>query len=163
MWAQLEVPEADAALVRVGQPVEIALEGVRGAPRQATISRVAASVDPASRTVRARVELENRDRALKAGTFLRARIEVGAARSGLVVPRGAIQRAEGRSVVFVKRGEALFEPVRVETGDARGDEVEIVSGLSPGQEVVTTGAFLLKTEIMKESIGAGCCDLEEKR
>jgi membrane fusion protein, heavy metal efflux system len=53
--------------------------------------------------------------------------------------------------------------VRVSPGDAHGDEVEVVSGLSPGAEVVTAGAFLLKTEIMKESIGAGCCDLEEKK
>jgi cobalt-zinc-cadmium efflux system membrane fusion protein len=79
------------------------------------------------------------------------------------VPRGAIQRAEGRSLVFVRKGEEAFEPVAVRTGEIRGDEVEIASGLAAGAEVVTAGAFLLKTEIMKESIGAGCCDVEEKR
>ena len=57
----------------------------------------------------------------------------------------------------------MFEPVAVQTGEAHGDLVEVRSGLEAGAEVVTTGAFLLKTEIMKESIGAGCCDLEEKK
>jgi cobalt-zinc-cadmium efflux system membrane fusion protein len=63
----------------------------------------------------------------------------------------------------VKRGEGLYEPVAVTAEEGTGDLVEVVAGLAPGAEVVTTGAFLLKTEIMKESIGAGCCDLEEKR
>jgi cobalt-zinc-cadmium efflux system membrane fusion protein len=163
MWAQLEIPESDAALVRPGQPVRIVFEGAGARARDATIARVAPAVDPASRTVRARVELDNRDRTLKAGVFLRGEIRVTAEHDALLVPREAIQRAESRTLVFVKRGEGLFEPVAVETGEAAGDLVEVTSGLAPGAEVVTTGAFLLKTEIMKESIGAGCCDLEEKR
>jgi cobalt-zinc-cadmium efflux system membrane fusion protein len=162
MWAQLEVPEADAALVRPGQPVRIVLEGTRAEPREARISRVAPAVDPASRTVRARVELPNRDRSLKAGLFLRAEIRVTADREALLVPRDAVQRAESRTIVFVKRGEGVFEPVAVRTGEAAGELVEVVSGLEPRAEVVTAGAFLLKTEIMKDSIGAGCCDMEEK-
>jgi membrane fusion protein, heavy metal efflux system len=163
MWAQLEVPEADAALVRPGQAVRIVFEGTRAEPREAKIARVAAAVDPASRTVRARVELPNRERTMKAGVFLRAQIRVTGEHEGLLVPKEAVQRAESRTLVFVKRGEGLFEPVAVRTGEAEGDLVEVVSGLAPGSEVVTTGAFLLKTEIMKESIGAGCCDLEEKK
>jgi membrane fusion protein, heavy metal efflux system len=163
MWAQLEIPEADAGLVRPGQPVRIVLEGARGQERDARVARVAASVDPASRTVRARVELPNKDRSLKAGVFVRAQIRVTSDHEALLVPRDAVQRAESRTLVFVKRGEGLFEPVAVRTGEAEGELVEVVSGLEPGAEVVTTGAFLLKTEIMKEAIGAGCCDLEEKK
>jgi cobalt-zinc-cadmium efflux system membrane fusion protein len=163
IWAQLEVPEADAPLVRPGQPAQIVLEGHRGPPREARIARVAPAVDPASRTVRARVELPNADRTLRAGTFVRARISVAEDREALLVPREAIQRAEGQPLVFVKRGEGLYEPVAVTAEEGAGEWVEVRSGLAPGAEVVTTGAFLLKTEIMKESIGAGCCDLEEKR
>jgi len=163
MWAQLEVPEADAALVRPGQPVRIAFEGRRGPALDAAVSRVSASVDPASRTVRARVELPNRDRTLKAGSFLRAQIKVTADHEALLIPREAVQHAEGRTLVFVKRGPTLFEPVAVRTGETTGELVEVVSGLAPGAEVVTTGSFVLRTEIMKASIGAGCCDLEEKK
>ncbi len=81
----------------------------------------------------------------------------------MLVPREAIQRAEDCTLVFVKKGEGLYEPVRVELGAATEDLVEVVDGLSPGMEVVTTGAFLLKTEILKESIGAGCCEVEPKK
>ncbi len=163
MWALLEVPEADAALVRPGQPVRITFEGMPGQAREAKVTRVAAAIDPASRTVRARVVLPNHDRTLKAGAFLRAQIRVTLDRQALLVPREAVQHAEGRTLVFVKRGARVFEPVAVRTGQTTGDLVEVASGLEPGAEVVTTGAFLLKTEIMKDSIGAGCCDLEEKK
>ncbi|MGB8931836.1 MAG: efflux RND transporter periplasmic adaptor subunit, partial [Anaeromyxobacteraceae bacterium] len=163
MWAQLEVSEADASLVRPGQPVQVTLEGMRGPPRDAKVTRVSPSVDPASRTVRVRVELPNRDRALKAGAFLRARIHVTAEQEAMLVPSEAVQQAEGRTLVFVKRGASAFEPIAVRTGAHAGDLVAVTGGLEHGAEVVTTGAFLLKTEIMKASIGAGCCNLEEKQ
>ena len=163
VWAQLEIPEADAGWVRPGQEVRIQLEGQRGTSREATITRVAAAIDPSSRTVRARVELPNRDRSLKAGAFLRAQVRVTSDHDALLVPAAAVQRAEGRSLVFVRKGPSAFEPRVVETGEVDGDRVDVLSGLRPGDEVVTTGAFLLKTEIMKWSIGAGCCDLEEKK
>lgn len=163
MWAQLEIPEAEASSVHAGQPVILVLEGVRGEPLEARISRVAASVDSASRTVKARLELPNARRTLKAGVFVRARISVAEEHEALLVPRDAVQVAESRSVVFVKTGDTLFEPVAVQLGAGDDDMVEIVSGLKPGTEVVTTGAFLLKTEIMKDSIGAGCCEVEEKK
>ncbi|MFY0523430.1 efflux RND transporter periplasmic adaptor subunit [Archangium gephyra] len=158
LWAQLEIPEADAGVVRAGQRVTLTFEGVPGEAREATLTRVGASVDPATRTVRARVELPNPDRTLKAGLFLRAKVQVAAEHEALMVPREAIQRAEGRTLVFVKKEAGLYEPIAVELGAGTREEVEVVKGLAPGVEVVTTGAFLLKTEILKDSIGAGCCE-----
>ncbi|ADO69004.1 efflux RND transporter periplasmic adaptor subunit [Stigmatella aurantiaca] len=158
LWAQLDIPEADALSVRAGQKVTLHFEGIPGETREATLTRVGASVDPATRTVRARVELPNPDHALKAGLFLRGRIQISEARAAWVVPRQAIQRAEGRFLVFVKKEVGLYEPVAVELGTETPEQVEVVKGLMPGAEVVTTGAFLLKTEILKDSIGAGCCE-----
>jgi cobalt-zinc-cadmium efflux system membrane fusion protein len=158
MWAQLDVPEADASQARSGQQVRITLEGMRGETRPGTIARVGARVDPQSRTVPARVELPNPDRSLKAGVFLRATIEVAAEHEALLVPRPALQHAEGRTLVFVKKEDGLYEPVAVELGASDADMVEVTKGLSPGAEIVTTAAFLLKTEILKGSIGAGCCE-----
>lgn len=158
MWAQLEVPEAEASLVRAGQRAVLSFEGSGGATREATIARVGASVDPSTRTVAARVELPNPDRALKAGSFVRAKIHVSGEHDALLVPQDAIQRAEGRTLVFVKKDARLYEPVPVSVGGASQGLVEVVEGLSPGVEVVTTGAFFLKTELLRDSIGAGCCD-----
>lgn len=162
LWAQLDVPEEDAHLVRPGQKVELQLDGSNAPALPATISRVGASIDPRTRTVSARVELPNPDRTLRAGHFLRARIEVSGERDAILIPRDAVQRAEGRDLVFVATGEGVYKPVRVKLGARTDADVEILEGLDAGAKVVTTGAFLLKTEILKESIGAGCCDVEEK-
>lgn len=161
LWALLEVPEADAGSVRVGQLVELFLEGGGEETLQATITRVGSSVDATTRTVPARVELANPQGRLKAGTFVRAKIQVAAEHDALLVPRDAVQKAEGRLLVFVRKAADLFQPVTVQLGSADGDDVEVTSGLAAGEEVVTSGAFWLKTEILKDSIGAGCCEESE--
>lgn len=161
LWAMLDVPEADAARVAPGQPVELTLEGVHAESLHATIGRVGSSVDRSTRTVPVRVELANPDHRLKAGMFVRARIQVSAQRDAVLVPKDAVQSAEGRSIVLVRKEASLFEPVTVQLGEQRDGLVEVTRGLEPGQEVVTTGAFLLKTELLKDAIGAGCCEESE--
>ena len=158
MWAELDVPESDAAAVRAGQAVTITFEGARLAAIDAKVTRLAASVDPQTRTVHARVELPNRERNLKAGLFIRAKIQITEVKEALVVPPHAIQAIQSTSLVFLKKGEGVYEPVAVKLGARSADGVQILEGLSPGAEVVTAGAFLLKTEVLKDSIGAGCCD-----
>ncbi|MFP2956637.1 efflux RND transporter periplasmic adaptor subunit [Myxococcus sp. 1LA] len=158
MWALLEIPEADAAIVRPGQRVTLTFDSMPGQTREATLTRIGASVDRASRTVRARVELPNPDGALKAGLFVRARVQVTTEHEAVMVPHAAIQRAEGQTLVFVRKRPGLYEPVAVDLGASTREAVEIIKGLTEGAEVVTTGAFLLKTEILKSSIGAGCCE-----
>lgn len=157
MWALLEIPEDAAASVRPGQKVTLVFESLAQV-LEGRISRVAASVDPHTRTVRARVDLPNPDRSLRAGLFVRAKIDVGGEHQGMLVPRDAIQRAEGRDLVFVRTGAGTYVPAAVELGAPLERDIEVVNGLSEGAEVVTTGAFMLKTEILKDSIGAGCAD-----
>jgi cobalt-zinc-cadmium efflux system membrane fusion protein len=157
LWAVLEVPEEHAGSVQPGQQVTVRVDG-SGEVRQARVTRVAASIDPRTRTVRARVDLPNEDRALRAGAFVRGTIEISSRRRALLVPRDAIQRAQEHDLVFVRTAPGQYDPVSVQLGARAGAEVEVVGGLAPGAEVVTTGAFVLKTEILKDSIGAGCAD-----
>jgi membrane fusion protein, heavy metal efflux system len=157
MWAVLDVPEEQASAVRSGQRATIRIEGT-GDIREGRIGRVGAAVDARTRTVRVRVDLANRDGSLKAGSFVRATIELLAPRAAVLVPRDAVQRAQGHDLVFVRTAPGQFDPVHVEVGSRAGADVEIVRGLTAGSEVVTTGAFMLKTEILKDSIGAGCAD-----
>jgi membrane fusion protein, heavy metal efflux system len=163
LWTLLDIPEEDALAVQVGQRVTLALEARRDETLEGVIDRVGAKIDPRSRAVQARVLLPNRDGRLKAGLFVRADIQVTSPRQAILIPREAVQRAEGQALVFVRTGETTFKPVPVETGAVTAREIEIRKGLQPGSEVVTTAAFLLKTEILKDSIGAGCCDIEEKK
>jgi cobalt-zinc-cadmium efflux system membrane fusion protein len=157
LWAQLDVPEEQAAAVLPGQRVTLLLDGGRE-PIEGKIARVGASVDPRTRTVRARVEVANPDRKLKAGAFLRARIETASQKGALLIPREAVQTAEGNDLVFADRGGGVFDPIKVTVGRVDGDDVEVIAGLAVGTRIVTAGAFLLKTEVLKDSIGAGCTD-----
>ena len=156
MWAELDVPEGDLAAVAVGQEVVVQLDGIAGRELRGALAYVAPEIDPQTRTARARVPLANPDGALRANMFGQARI-LAAARTTVMVPREAVQRAKSAQLVFVKLGADQFEARRVEVGPGEGDLVEIRKGVRPGEEVATQGSFLLKTETLKESIGAGCC------
>ncbi|HYD50722.1 MAG TPA: efflux RND transporter periplasmic adaptor subunit [Terriglobales bacterium] len=158
MWVILEVPELEASRVQVGQKVTLRFNSLSDEVRQSTVGRVASSIDPETRTMHARVDLPNLDRKLKAGTLVRAGIHVADERQVLVVPEGAVQQVEGHSLVFVKESAAVYAPVAVTAGAKANQSIEIVDGLAPGSEIVTVGAFLLKTEVLKDSIGAGCCE-----
>ena len=158
MWALLEIPEDAAASVKPGQKVTLVFESLGGQIREGVVSRMGASVDPHTRTIRARVDLPNADRTLRAGLFVRAKIAVAAQHEGMLVPREAIQRAEGQALVFVRTAPGRYVPAHVELGTPIERDIEVLEGLESGAEVVTTGAFMLKTEILKDSIGAGCAD-----
>jgi cobalt-zinc-cadmium efflux system membrane fusion protein len=117
-------------------------------------------VDPRTRTAKARVPLENPDGTLRANLFGQARIAASEARSALSVPRTAVQQAAGTTFVFVRLTSTEFETRRVKLGDGDATSVEVLSGVKAGEDVVTTGSFLLKTETSKENIGAGCCETD---
>lgn len=158
MWAILDVPDAQAPRLGVGQSVAIELDGF-AAPLVGTIAFLAPMVDPHTRTVEARVELPNPDGRLRANAFGRARVTVAAAAEGVVLPRDALQRVEAQDVVFVERAPAVYEARVVTIARRSADEVLLrEGGVAPGDRVVTTGGLELKTEILRESIGAGCCD-----
>lgn len=159
LWAEVDVPEDDAHLVEVGQTASIALDGASGVVRSGTVDYVAPAIDPATRTALARVALDNADGALRANTYGTARVAVGGERDVVVVPSGAVQRARTVDVVFVRLAVDEYETRRVRVLRRQGERAH-VAGVRPGEEVVSEGSFLLKTEILKDSIGAGCCDVE---
>jgi cobalt-zinc-cadmium efflux system membrane fusion protein len=160
MWAEMEVPETELSLVAAGQAVTLTVDGLEGESLTGTIAYVAPEIEPKTRTASARVALANPGGRLRANMFARAQISLGKARASVLVPRVAVQRAGPVHLVFVKQAEDLFEARRVQTGLTQGDLVEVTKGIQSGEEVATTGSFLLKTETLKGSIGAGCCDVE---
>ncbi len=158
MWAELEVAESDLTVVAMGQSVSIKLDGLGEREITGTITYVAPSVDPHTRTAKVRVPLANPDGLLRANMYGQARIAAGASRSSVAVPRAALQQAKGAQLVFVRLAEDQYETRRVQVGATDSEFVEILKGVIPGEDVVTTGSFLLKTETLKDSIGAGCVD-----
>jgi len=160
LWAELEINERDLPLVAVGQTVTLTMDGQAGPPLSATLAYIAPSIDPHTRTARARVSLQNPQGTLRANMYGQARIAVDGAQAGVTVPRAAVQRAKDVFLAFVRIGDDEYETRRVQVGATRDDMIEITKGVLVGEQVVTTGSFLLKTETLKDSIGAGCCEGE---
>ncbi|MBK9264987.1 MAG: efflux RND transporter periplasmic adaptor subunit [Polyangiaceae bacterium] len=160
MWAELDVPESELSVVAVGQSVTVEIDGLAGRTFSGKITYLSPQIDIATRTVRARVPLENEGGVLRANMFGRGRIFVGESRQSVMVPDAAVQRAKDVHLVFVRLTANEYETRRVELGIREGNLVEIRKGVRPGEAVVTTGSFMLKTETLKESIGAGCCDAD---
>jgi membrane fusion protein, heavy metal efflux system len=154
MWLWVDVYESDIASVAVGQPVTFTISGTETPVFSGRVTSMGTEVNPTTRTTRVRAELENPDGRLRANQFGRASIQVEPEHEALVVPVAAVQD-DGRSErVFVPLADGVsFRPQAVVTRPMdRPDAVEVVRGLDPGQRVVTTGAFLLQSELHKDAI-----------
>lgn len=159
MWAFLDIYENHIPRIRKKQPVLFQVEGLSetfGGP----ITRISTSLDAQTRTLQVRAEVANPKGLLKHNMFGRARILIHQKERVVVVPKEAVQWEGCCNVVFLKRSDTLFEPRKVRLGYEGGDFYEVLEGLRGGEMVVTKGSFLLKTEILKGSIGAGCCETE---
>jgi cobalt-zinc-cadmium efflux system membrane fusion protein len=160
MWVLFDIPEASASAVAVGQSVNIIIDGGGDVGRRGEITWVGSEVDPKTRMVAARAEIENKSGTVRANQFARAVIETTSSTDAIMVPRDALQRFGDKSLVFVRLSAGLYEPRLVVAGSGDAEEVQITGDVKPKEAVVTTGAYLLKTELSPESIGAGCCDVE---
>lgn len=157
MWAILDVYESDLREIRIGQPVSLEVEAWRGREFAGRVTWISTEVDHRTRTLKVRAELDNADGLLRANMFGTARTAVMECEPIVVVPRSAVQWDGCCNIVFVRTGETTFQPRKVRLGHETGELYEVHEGLSVDETVVTQGSFLLKTEIMKERIGAGCC------
>src|SRR6478609_3121572 len=151
LWVELDVFERNLAKLRVGDRVELS---PLAAPKEVFEGRVAlvgAVIDAESRSAPIRIEVDNRDRRLRAGQAVNARIHAasGGEQPSTLVPSGAITFVDGRSTLFVKSGENAVRVVKVELGITNGQDTEVTNGGSPGDEVVSEGVFALKSELFR--------------
>lgn len=156
VWALIDIYEKDLGQVRRGAPVEIAVEAFPGETFRGTVAYVADLLDPTTRSAKARVEIPNPQRKLKLGMFATVRLRVQAtsgSASVIAISSSAIQQVDGQPVVFVKRDATTFERRGVKLGLTMGDLVEVVEGLKGDEEIVTTGGFTLKSELLKGKFG----------
>jgi cobalt-zinc-cadmium efflux system membrane fusion protein len=154
MWAWIDVYEADIERVKAGQPVRFVIGGFESKVFEGHVDWIDAAVNPTTRTIRVRAEIENPDERLRSNQFGRAEIVVGREHEAVFLTRDALQQLDGVPLVFLRQPDGRFRPQRlvVDEAEALGDEVEVAWGLAPGQEVVTTGAFLLKSELQKDQL-----------
>jgi cobalt-zinc-cadmium efflux system membrane fusion protein len=158
MWAMLNIPEASLGEVKEGQEVELRFESLPGKVFGGKLTWIGAEVDEKSRMVRARAEVANPERILRAKMFAQARILTRKTERALLLPRNAIQQIAGKSFVFVKTGDDLFEARVVRLGAKCDGEVEILEGLKAQEQVAVEHAFPLKSTFLISRLGAGCAD-----
>lgn len=156
VWVWVDVHERDLRHVRQGESVALAFDAWPGETFAGTLAYLADEIDPESRTLRARVDLDNPQRRLKPGMFARVMLARGGedgVRRAIAVPREAVQRHGEEAIVFVRTGDTRFERRLVEPGQITEELVEILSGLAAGEDVVTAGAFLLKSQASADQLG----------
>jgi cobalt-zinc-cadmium efflux system membrane fusion protein len=155
LWLIVHAFERDALRVRTGSSARVTFPALPGQTFGGAITRVGSRVDPVSRTIDVRIEIDNPTRLLRPGMSASAIVPLGAAEERVVaVAVEAVQRQAAGWCVFLPRAvsggeEGVFEIRKVGRGRDLGGEVEILSGLRAGERVVVDGAFLLKAEADK--------------
>jgi RND family efflux transporter MFP subunit len=145
VWVVADVYEYESAAVRLDQPATLTLPSAPGRVFRGRVSYILPQVDPATRTLKVRLAFSNPGFALKPDMYGEVQFQTGGARR-MVVPQSAVLNSGDRQVVFLDRGAGVFEPREVKIGVQSGDRIEILSGLQPGERIVTSGNFLIDSE-----------------
>jgi Cu(I)/Ag(I) efflux system membrane fusion protein len=146
VWVNADVPENLAAQIRPGNAVEARTPALTGQTFKGRVSAILPEVDPATRTIKARVELANPKGQLVPGMFATVNFAPAATREAVLVPTEAVIQTGSRNVVIVAEGGGKFTPVDVEPGMESGGRTEIRKGLEAGRKVVVSGQFLIDSE-----------------
>lgn len=157
VWVNISVYQKDLRSVRKGQAVSIAT-GHDGnparTPEKAVISFVSPLVKEETRTALARVVLPNHSGEWRPGMFVNVKVTVEEFSVPVTIPKSAVQTLDEKSVVFVEERDG-FEPRQVKMGRSTNGDVEILSGLTPGERFVVKGGFTLKAQLSKAAFGDG--------
>jgi cobalt-zinc-cadmium efflux system membrane fusion protein len=137
VWVLCDVYENNLADVRIGDRADVRLNAYPEQPLTGTVSDISRVLDPATRTAKVRIELENPDGLLRPGMFATARFVSQAATTHAVAPASAVLRLQDRSWVFREDGPARFRRSEVQAGRVLPDGTqEILTGLAPGDPIV---------------------------
>jgi Cu(I)/Ag(I) efflux system membrane fusion protein len=146
VWAMVDVAERDLAAVAAGQSVIVRARSYPDRTFTGRVALVYPHLNPATRTVRVRIELPNADHLLLPDMYAEAEIDTGSGQDVLAVPDSAVIDSGERQVVLVDKGEGRFEPRKVQLGRRGAGYVEIKDGVAEGDAVVTSANFLIDAE-----------------
>lgn len=155
VWVLMDLYERDLPMVRRGGRARFTSEALPGRTLEGTIDFVYPTVDPETRTAKARLVLDNHDHALRPGMFGTVRVRDTAGRTGIVLPSEAVINTGTQRYVFLAHAGGHFEPRAVRVGREEGDKVEILSGVAAGDTVVASGSFLIDSESRLEAALGG--------
>ncbi|WP_112164923.1 MULTISPECIES: efflux RND transporter periplasmic adaptor subunit [Klebsiella] len=147
VWIVIDYPQSQASLLRVGSQVTATTSSWPGTTFQGTVSELLPDLEATTRTLKARVVLNNPQHQLKPGMYLNVELaEAQQGREVLTIPEEALIATGTSNRVLIADGEGHFRPVEVTAGRTQDGLVEVTSGLEEGQKVVTSGQFLIDSE-----------------
>jgi len=154
VWVQVTLYENQLSFIKVGQLARMTLTGLPGQTYEGQVVFVDPTVNPRTRAIHVRLAFDNPDRQLKPGMFANVTLQSTLDDEAVLVPRQAVIDTGQRTIAFVSLGQGRFEPRQVVTGvEAQAGMIQILEGLSPGEQVVTSGQFLLDSEAsVRESL-----------
>jgi cobalt-zinc-cadmium efflux system membrane fusion protein len=156
LWIQAHVREQDLSRFKIGQEIEFTADGESLARSQGKVIWVSQYLEPETRTGIVRARVSSGSDQLRAHTFGRALLRSVNDQEALLVPKDAVQWEGCCNIVFVQEAIDRYRPTKVTVDRGNNHHYRVESGLREGDLVVTTGSFLLKTELKKESLGVGC-------
>ena len=136
----------------------ITVEAFPKHPFEGVVDYVSAVSDEATRTVKVRISVENKESLLRPGMFCKIDLATGQRKEVLTVPKEAVLEDEGDKFVFKRLEGNYFVRRRVITGKSSGLFIEIIKGVTSGEEIVSYGSFVLKSDVLRSKMGAGCAD-----
>ena len=149
VWVIAEIPERDAARLKLGLAAEVQLQSLPGEVFKGKVDYLYPMLNEASRTLQVRIELPNKGNRLRPGMYTNI-VFTGQTHEALFVSSESIIATGKRKIVIVKEGDLKksggYRPVEITTGQERDSATEILSGLAEGEEVVVSGQFLIDSE-----------------
>lgn len=146
VWVKADIYETDLPQVRVGQSVEITSESLPGSKLHGRVGFLEPMVNAQTRTTAARIQVANPGMRLRPGMFVQARFALAAGENVLAVPRSAVVDTGERKLVYVAKGNGIFEAHAVQLGAVADDYYPVLAGLRGGERIVTEGNFLLDSQ-----------------
>jgi cobalt-zinc-cadmium efflux system membrane fusion protein len=147
LWLFLDVTELDAVTLKPGQEIRVHTKAYPDRVFVGRLERIGEALDPSTRTIKARVVLDNPDSLLKAEMYITAEVMIDGV-NGVDIPSKAVFLRDNQYCVFIEEAPGKFVRRAVKLGRENGGIINVISGLSVGQRVVTEGSLLLQ-EILK--------------
>ncbi|MBO3056552.1 efflux RND transporter periplasmic adaptor subunit [Burkholderia pseudomallei] len=152
LWLIVEIPENLALTVQPGMSVDATFSGDATQHFKGQIREILPGISTTSRTLQARLEIDNSALKLTPGMLMRVHVAAQKPVSRLLVPSEAVITTGKRSVVIVKNQDGRLQPVSVTVGNEVGNLTEVISGLNDGETVVASGQFLIDSEASLKSV-----------
>ncbi len=152
LWVLAEIKERDIGSIKVGQEASFTVIAYPDETFRGKVARIGNEVEAESRTVEARIETNNAERKLKPGMFADVEITTTVIEDALVIPENAVQSEQEHQIVFIALGGGRFEKRVVKIGLQQGGLFQVLKGAEAGEQLVTEGSFILKSEMLKSEL-----------